>query len=175
MNFIKEYIRDVPDFPVKGIIFKDITPLLNNAGAFSRTIEAFEKSLAGKKINRIVGIESRGFILGAPLAAKIGAGFVPARKAGKLPHETIKETFTLEYGEDALEIHRDSIKAGESVVIVDDLLATGGTMKAAINLVNTTGGKIEKILFLIELSFLDGRAQMEIDGRPLPFEALISY
>ena len=175
MEFIKEHIRDIPDFPEPGIIFKDITPLLNNREAFRKTIDAFEEKLAGKKIDRIVAIESRGFIFGAPVAERIGAGLVLARKPGKLPAKTLKESFKLEYGEDALEIHEDAIKPGEHIVIIDDVLATGGTMHATANLVKRLQGKIEKILFLIELSFLDGRKKMTLNGTPLPFEALISY
>ena len=175
MEFIKKYIRDIPDFPEPGVIFKDITPLLNKSEAFRKTIRAFEEKLAGKKIDKIVAIESRGFILGAPVAERIGAGLVLARKPGKLPAKTLKESFKLEYGEDALEIHEDAIKQGEHIVIIDDVLATGGTMHATANLVKRLQGKIEKVLFLIELSFLNGREKMTLNGTPLPFEALISY
>jgi adenine phosphoribosyltransferase len=175
MNFIKEQIRDIKDFPKAGIVFKDITPLLNNAEAFKKTIDAFEKALEGKKVDRIVGVESRGFIFGAPLAERIGAGFVLARKPGKLPAKTVSESFKLEYGEDSLEIHEDAINKGEKVVIIDDVLATGGTMSAVVNLVNKLGGDIERILLLMELSFLNGHEKLVRDGKDVPRHALIKY
>ena len=175
MDFIKEHIRDIPDFPKPGILFKDITPLLNNPEAFKKTIDQFEKALLGKIVDRIVAVESRGFIFGAPLAERLGAGFVPARKPNKLPHETVKQTFQLEYGEDSLELHKDAIKPGERVVLVDDLLATGGTIKATADLVLSLGAKIEDILFLIELTALNGKKALEASGKPLPYHSLVKY
>ena len=175
MEKVKNLIRDVKDFPKPGIIFKDITPILNDPIAFKAVIDEFVKSIGKKKIDRIVGIESRGFIFGAPLAERLGAGFVPARKPGKLPSKTIKESFALEYGKDCLELHKDSINPGESVIIIDDLLATGGTMEAAVKLVTRLEGKIEKILFLIELSFLHGNKKLLINGKAIPYKALITY
>ena len=157
---IKTIIRDVPDFPKKGIIFKDITPLLKHPERFRQAVDAIAVELAGKKIDFIVGIESRGFIFSPILAYKLNAGFVPVRKKGKLPHRTESAAYALEYGEAVLEIHQDALPKGSRVAIVDDLLATGGTALAAASLVEKLGGRIEKIAFLIELTFLHGRQKL---------------
>ncbi len=157
---IKSLIRDVPDFPIEGIIFKDITTLLKSARGLKTTSEDLFELAKGKHINKVVGIESRGFIFGGLLAEKLEAGFVPIRKPGKLPAETLSETYTLEYGEDKIEIHKDAIEPGDKVLLHDDLLATGGTMEAACKLIEKMGGEIVQISFLIELSFLKGREKL---------------
>ncbi|MCK9225873.1 MAG: adenine phosphoribosyltransferase [Candidatus Muirbacterium halophilum] len=157
---IESIIRDVPDFPKEGIIFKDITPLLKNPKAFEKTISDMAKPFLNEKIDYVIGAESRGFIFGAPLALKLGAGFVPVRKPGKLPYNTISEEYSLEYGKDKVEIHEDAVEKGKKVLIVDDLLATGGTCKACIDLVERLGGEVKGIVFLIELLFLDGRKKL---------------
>jgi adenine phosphoribosyltransferase len=158
---LKSLIRDVPNFPKEGIVFKDITTLLKNPEGFQNALERLYLLSKDKGIQKVVGIESRGFILGGALAAKLGVGFVPIRKPGKLPAETLSETYSLEYGEDTIEIHKDAIAPGENVLLHDDLLATGGTMKAAANLVEQLGGKVVQISFLIELDFLKGRRLLE--------------
>ncbi len=153
---LDKLIRDVPDFPVKGIVFKDITTLLKDAGGFSETLEKLYELAKDNGITKIVGIESRGFIFGGALAAKLGVGFVPVRKKGKLPAETLSETYELEYGTDTIEIHKDALTPDDRVLIHDDLLATGGTIKAACNLIEKTGAEIVQISFLINLTFLNG-------------------
>ncbi len=157
---LKEIIRDIPDFPKKGILFKDITPLLQNPEAFHLAVDILAETLQNKKIDYIVGIESRGFIFSPVLAYKLNAGFIPVRKKGKLPHTTYEVGYALEYGEAILEIHQDAIPKGARVAIVDDLLATGGTAMACAQLVEKSGGKVEKIAFLIELLFLKGRDKL---------------
>jgi len=157
---LKDFIRSIPDFPKKGIIFKDITPLLNNPFAFRSVLEIFASKYGDQNIKRIVSVESRGFILGSALAYKLGVGFVPVRKPKKLPYDVIREEYQLEYGADALEIHTDAIQNGERVLIVDDLLATGGTAAAACNLVERLGGSVAGLAFLVELTFLRGREKM---------------
>ena len=154
---IKEFIRNVPDFPKEGIQFKDITPLLANGQALRFVIKSLADEFRGKNIELVVGPEARGFLIGTPLAYELGAGFVPVRKEGKLPYNTLKGKYTLEYGEDKLEIHIDSIKKGQKVLVVDDLLATGGTIKTVVDLVEKLGGNIVGLAFLIELGFLEGR------------------
>jgi len=161
MEEVAKLIRDVPDFPKKGIVFKDITPLLGDGPAFARVIDAFAAKLEGKGVNKIVGIESRGFIFGAALALKLGIGFVPVRKPGKLPYQTVRESYALEYGTDAIEMHRDAVKPGEKVALVDDLLATGGTLAACAKLVRTVGGDPVISLLVVELSFLKGREKLK--------------
>ncbi len=156
-KFLAEYIRDVPDFPKKGIIFKDITPLLANPSALAMAVELLAHPFRGKHIDLVVGAESRGFIFGTAVAQALSSGFIPIRKPGKLPHDTKKITYDLEYGSDSLEIHSDAIKPGQKVLMVDDLLATGGTMQACCKLVKDLGGQIEAVAILIELGFLDGR------------------
>jgi len=157
---IEQLIRDVPDFPKKGIIFKDITPLLGSPEGFRRTIEIFRERYEGKGIELVAAVESRGFIFGAALAYALGAGVVPVRKPGKLPAETIREEYELEYGTDALEIHRDAIRPGQKVLVLDDLLATGGTLAATCRLVKALGGEIVEAATLIELTFLNGRSKL---------------
>ena len=157
MKDLKKIIRDIPDFPKKGIIFKDITPLLQNAEQFRKAVDGLCEQFKDKKIDVVASVESRGFILGAAIAYKLGVGFVPVRKKGKLPYLTHSVTYDLEYGQDTLEIHQDAIGKGAKVLITDDLLATGGTLAATIDLVEKMGGEITGIGFLIELTFLKGR------------------
>lgn len=160
MDF-KSYIRDVNDFPKKGIVFKDITPLLKDRIALQAANQALFNLVPITKIDKVVGMESRGFFYAPLLAEKLGAGFVPVRKSGKLPHETIGESYSLEYGNDLLEIHKDSIEKGERVLIHDDVLATGGTAKAVCDLVERLGGEIIQCNFLIELDFLKGKDKLK--------------
>ncbi|HDP94471.1 MAG TPA: adenine phosphoribosyltransferase [Candidatus Aminicenantes bacterium] len=157
---LESFIRDIPDFPKPGIIFKDITPLLMDAGAFDLTLEQMTRPYANGSVDKIVAIESRGFIFGGAMARRLGCGLVLARKADKLPADTIREEYTLEYGTNALEIHSDSIIENDHVVIVDDLLATGGTALASIRLVERLKGKVVGVEFLIELDFLKGRERI---------------
>ncbi len=154
---IKKAIRDVPDFPKKGIIFKDITTILQDKDLFAGAIEIFTDRYRDKGIDKIVGIEARGFIFASAVAYTLGIGFVPVRKKGKLPYKTIEETYDLEYGTDTLQMHVDAVKKGEKVLLIDDLLATGGTANAVVNLIKKAGGKVIEVAFLIELSFLEGR------------------
>jgi len=158
---LKMFIRDVPDFPKKGIIFKDITTLLKDKKAFKHAVDLMCEQYIDKNIDKVVGIESRGFIFGGIVAYRLGCGFVLARKSGKLPSDKIKQDYTLEYGVNSIEIHTDSIEEGENVVIVDDLLATGGTGVAVAKLVERLKGKIIGIEFLIELGFLNGREKLK--------------
>jgi adenine phosphoribosyltransferase len=164
-------IRDIPDFPKPGILFKDITTLLLDGPAFQEAIHALADRCRGLKPDLIVGMESRGFIFGAPVAVALGTGFVPVRKLGKLPAETIREEYALEYGTNTVEIHSDAIKPGQRVVIVDDLLATGGTCKATVKLVERLGGVVAGTAFLVELTFLNGRDVLA----GYPIEAIIRY
>ena len=157
---LKAALRDVEDFPQKGIIFKDITPVLSSPELFKLAIEQMTLGFQGSKIDKIVGIDARGFIFGAAMANSLSCGFTPARKVGKLPWNTIQETYTLEYGEATLELHADAVKSGEKVLIVDDLLATGGTAAAAARLVEKLGAEIIAIQFFVELSFLSGRDKL---------------
>ena len=154
---LKEYIRSIPDFPEKGIIFRDVTSVLQDADALKLSIDELAKRLEGVDFDVIAGAESRGFIFGAPLAYVMHKPFVPIRKKGKLPCETVEKTYDLEYGTATIEMHKDAIQKGEKVVLLDDLIATGGTMKAAAELVEELGGEVVKMLFLIELSDLNGR------------------
>jgi len=158
---LRKTIRDVPDFPKKGIIFKDITTLLNDAEKFNEALSVLCERYKDKQISQIVAVEARGFIFGSALAALLKTGFIPVRKKGKLPAATYEATYNLEYGTDTLAIHQDAIKPGEKVLIVDDLLATGGTISAVIDLVNKLQGKIVEIAFLIELEFLKGRQRLD--------------
>jgi adenine phosphoribosyltransferase len=157
---VRAAIRDIPDFPKPGIVFKDITPVLNDPGLFASIIDALVERYRPLGIDRVAAMESRGFIFGAPLATRIGAGFVPLRKFGKLPHTTVAETFELEYGTETMEIHTDAIGKGERVLIIDDLLATGGTAQAAVKLVRRSGGEVTEVAFLVELAFLSGRERL---------------
>jgi adenine phosphoribosyltransferase len=161
INRVRSLVRDVPDFPKPGIVFKDITPLLADEVAFSSVIDETVVHFGRGNVDKVLGIEARGFILASPVAYHFGAGFVPVRKAGKLPWKVETEEYDLEYGSAALELHSDAIAAGERVLIVDDVLATGGTARAAARLVERLGGKVIGIATLIELSFLDGRKQIE--------------
>lgn len=164
-------IRDVPDFPEPGVVFKDITPVLAHPETFAALIMAMAEPHVGAGVVKVVGIEARGFTLAAPVAKELGAGFVPLRKPGKLPAETITETYMLEYGTDALEMHVDAVEEGDKVLIIDDVIATGGTAAAAVNLLNRVGAKVLGVSVFIELGFLNGRSAL--DG--VPFYALIRY
>lgn len=157
---LEDWIRDIPDFPQKGILFKDITPLWQDGTAFKASMDRLAAHYAGAGIQTVVGVESRGFILGAPLAYLLNCGFVPVRKFGKLPSQTVSVEYALEYGTNVVEMHTDSIRPGQRVLIVDDLLATGGTVSAAMELVEKLGGHIAGIAFLVELTFLKGREQL---------------
>ncbi|HPN38731.1 MAG TPA: adenine phosphoribosyltransferase [Melioribacteraceae bacterium] len=157
---LKELIRSIPDFPKKGIMFRDITTLLNHPEGFNNALNQLYNFAKEKNITKVVGIESRGFILGGALAIKLGAGFVPIRKPGKLPAATISESYFLEYGTDSIEIHKDAINPGDRILLHDDLLATGGTMQAACKLVEKLGAEIIQISFLIDLTFLGGGAKL---------------
>jgi adenine phosphoribosyltransferase len=160
MMDLKQHIRSVPDFPKAGILFYDITTLLRDPQGFSTTIDLLSTPYEGQGIDAVVGIESRGFILGGAVAQRLGAGFIPIRKPGKLPSKAVRESYDLEYGKDALEIHEDAIETGQRVLIVDDVLATGGTAAAAAQLVRKIGGELHGMAFLIELLFLDGKARL---------------
>ena len=153
-------VRDIPGFPRPGIVFKDITPLLADHAAFSACIDDLASRWDGQRIDRVLGIEARGFIVAAPVAYRFGAGFTPVRKAGKLPWEVEREEYALEYGTDLLEIHRDAVEPGDRVLIVDDVLATGGTAAATVRLAERLGAEVAGLGFLIELSFLGGRAKL---------------
>jgi adenine phosphoribosyltransferase len=157
---LEKIIRDVPDFPKPGILFKDITTLLQDGDAFRQAVNRMLKEYLDAKIDKVLAIEARGFIFGGVMAYKLGCGFVPARKPGKLPFRCVREEYTLEYGSNSLEIHEDSIRPGEKVLVIDDLLATGGTALAAARLVEKLGGEVAGIEFLIELAFLNGREKL---------------
>lgn len=158
---LKSKIRDIPDFPKPGILFKDITPLLSDVKAFQQVIDTLAKRYGDKAIDYVVGVESRGFIFGAALAYRIDAGFVPVRKRGKLPYKTEKVEYALEYGTDQVEIHQDAIHQGSRVLVIDDLLATGGTARATCDLVQKTGGRVVECGFVVELKFLNGREKLK--------------
>ncbi len=157
---LDSYIRDIPDFPKKGIVFKDITPLLASPEGFKQTIDVLADEYAGAGVTKVMGAEARGFIFGGALAYRLGAGFVPARKPGKLPHAIKSVVYALEYGTDTLEVHADAIGADDVVLIVDDVLATGGTAAAKAELVRAAGGRVAGFAFLIELDFLNGREKL---------------
>ena len=161
MQALKDRIRHVPDFPKPGILFYDVTTLLRDPTGFRMAIDALSEPYYGQGISLVVGIESRGFILGSAVADRLGAGFIPVRKVGKLPHTTIRVSYSLEYGSDSLEMHSDAIEKGQTVLIVDDLLATGGTARATVDLVRQGGGQVHGVAFLIELVDLNGRAKLE--------------
>ncbi len=171
MEDLKAFIREVPDYPKPGILFYDITTLLQDPHALRMTVDRFVWMFSGKRVDKVVGMESRGFIFGPIVAYNLNAGFVPVRKPGKLPSETVSETYDLEYGSDSLEIHSDAVEAGENVLIVDDLIATGGTALATARLVEELGGNVVGLAFLIELTFLEGRKKL--DGYPV--ESLLRY
>jgi adenine phosphoribosyltransferase len=160
LQALQEKIRDVPNFPKEGILFKDITTLLKDSEAFRQAVDLMASTYRGRTVDLVVGVESRGFIFGGALAYQLKAGFIPVRKEGKLPYQKISESYALEYGSAVLEIHKDAIRPGQPVVIVDDLLATGGTARATARLVEQLGGKVVGISFLIELGFLKGAAHL---------------
>jgi len=170
MDF-KRYIRDVQDFPKKGIVYKDISPLLGNGKAMKAAADALAENLKDQKIDKVIGIESRGFFLATLLAERLDAGFVPIRKKGKLPYKCYQESYALEYGTDQLEIHQDAISPGDKVVLHDDVLATGGTAEAAIKLIYKLGGKLVECNFLIELEFLKGREKIKTS----PVKSLMKF
>lgn len=161
MDF-EAYVRDVNDFPEKGVVFKDITPLLKSSAALEAASESLFQLVGDKKVDKVVGVDSRGFIFAPLLATKLGAGFVPVRKVGKLPHKTVSESYDLEYGTDTLEIHVDAIQKGEKVLVHDDVLATGGTASAVCKLVEQLGGEIVQCNFLVHLSFLSGAEKLKM-------------
>ncbi|MEO6809103.1 MAG: adenine phosphoribosyltransferase [Isosphaeraceae bacterium] len=162
----RDYIRDIPDFPKPGVLFKDITPLLGNAPAFREVIRRLAEPFAGRQIDAVAAAEARGFIFGAPLALELGVGFVPIRKPGKLPYATVSLDYALEYGTDRLEVHSDALESGRSILLLDDVLATGGTMRACCDLVQQTGAKVVACAFVLEIGVLKGRDRLE------PFEVL---
>jgi adenine phosphoribosyltransferase len=164
-------VRDVPDFPKKGIVFRDITPILSDPALFRASIDLFLERSRGKEIDKIVGIDARGFLFGSAVAYELGVGFVPIRKRGKLPYKTETAKYSLEYGEAEMEMHIDAVIEGERVILVDDLLATGGTSAAAAALIRKAGGKLLEAQFLIELKFLHGRKQLE----PTPVTSFLKY
>ena len=168
---LRDWIRDIPDFPKPGVMFKDITPLLSSPRAFRSAIEGLAGRFQGRGIDVIAAAEARGFIFGAPLALLMSAGFVPIRKPGKLPYATLAQEYALEYGNDKLEVHTDALSAGHRVLLIDDVLATGGTMRACRDLVLSTGAELVACAFVIELSFLEGRARLE----PCEVFSLITY
>jgi adenine phosphoribosyltransferase len=172
METLKSAIRDIPDFPKEGIIFKDITPLLANGETLKQTIDVLKDRYAGKQIDRVVGIEARGFIFASALAYALGAGTVLVRKPGKLPFKTFKQAYSLEYGTDAVEIHQDAFEAGQKIVLIDDVLATGGTVAATANLIQSNFQvEIVEVAFLIELDFLKGREKI----KNLPVHSLMHF
>ena len=158
---VKDYIRTIPDFPVKGIMFRDVTTVISDADGFKLAVDEVIKCLDGVEFDAVAGIESRGFIFGAPIAYMLGKPFVPIRKKGKLPHKTVEESYALEYGTATIEMHEDALEKGDRVVIIDDLIATGGSAKAAVRLVEKLGGEVKKLVFLIELPDLRGREALE--------------
>lgn len=168
---IPSFIRDVPDFPKPGILFKDITPLLQDASAFSSCIDQLAALVSPSSYDLVCGIESRGFLFGAPLAQRTNKGFVPIRKPGKLPYKTVSQSYDLEYGTDRIEIHADAIAKGQRVLVVDDVLATGGTMDAAVKLIGGVGGRVTACSVVIELLFLNGRKRLE----GVPVHSLVKY
>jgi adenine phosphoribosyltransferase len=159
-DFLKQLIREVPDFPKPGILFYDITTLLKDKVGFAKLVDNLGQRYIGRRVDLVLGIEARGFIFGPALAYRLNAGFVPVRKPKKLPAETAKWTYELEYGADTLEVHKDAIQPGQSVIVVDDLLATGGTAKATTKLVESLGGKVVSLAFIVELDFLKGRDKL---------------
>jgi adenine phosphoribosyltransferase len=169
--WLKEHVRDVLDYPKPGIVFKDITPLLLAADAFRATVDALGEPWAAERVDKVIGIEARGFVFAAPVAYGMNAGFVPVRKPGKLPWEIEREQYELEYGTDLLEIHRDAVTPGERVLVVDDVIATGGTAAATARLVERLGGVVIGFAFVLELAFLNGRAQLG----EYPIHTLVSY
>ena len=168
---LRAAVRDVPDFPKKGILFKDITPVLSDPGLFRASIDLFLERCHGREVDKIVGIDARGFVFGSAVAYELGVGFVPIRKRGKLPYRTEIAKYSLEYGEAEVEMHTDALTAGERVVLIDDLLATGGTSAAAAILIRKAGGQLLEAQFLVELEFLEGRKRLE----PTPVMSFLKY
>lgn len=168
---LRAAVRDVPDFPKKGIVFKDITPILNDGALFRASIDVFLERCRGKEIDKIVGIDARGFLFGSVVAYALGIGFVPLRKKGRLPYKTESAAYTLEYGEADMELHIDAITQGEKIVLIDDLLATGGTSASAVTLIKKVGGELVEAIFLIELEFLHGRDKL----KPTPVVSFLKY
>lgn len=168
---LRAAVRDVPDFPKKGIVFKDITPILKDGALFRASIELFLEQLRGRKIDKIVGIDARGFLFGSAVAYALNIGFVPLRKKGRLPYKTESAAYTLEYGEAEMELHIDAIEPGEKIALIDDLLATGGTSASAVTLIKKVGGDLIETIFLIELEFLHGRKKLE----PTPVVSFLKY
>jgi adenine phosphoribosyltransferase len=164
-------VRDVPDFPKKGIVFKDITPILNNSALFKASIDVFLERCRGRKIDKIVGIDARGFLFGSVVAYELGVGFVPLRKKGRLPYKTESAKYSLEYGEAEMELHIDAITRSERIILIDDLLATGGTSASAATLIKKVGGELLEAIFLIELEFLHGREKLA----PTPVISFLKY
>jgi len=176
-GWLKDHIRDIPDFPQAGVVFKDLTPLLSHPQAFSSAVKALALPFETSGITKVVGIEARGFIVAAPVAIALGAGFIPVRKKGKLPWRTEEASYELEYGTDALEIHGDAVDRGDRVLVVDDVIATGGTAAATVELVRRLGGDVVGLGFLIELGFLGGRERLCVTGaaRTEDVVALVAY
>lgn len=170
---LADAIRTIPDYPKPGILFRDITTLLGDARAFRRAVDELVQPFAGTKIDKVAGVEARGFILGGAVAHQLSAGFAPVRKKGKLPAETLRQTYALEYGEDEVEIHVDAFRPGDSVLLVDDLIATGGTAEAAIKLIRRAGAQVVGAAFVIDLPDLGGAAKIEAMG--VPAKALVSF
>ena len=168
---LRAAVRDVPDFPKPGIIFKDITPILKDGALFRASIDLFLKRCRGQSIDKIVGIDARGFLFGSAVAYELGIGFVPLRKKGRLPYKTESASYSLEYGEAEMELHIDAIERGEKIVLIDDLLATGGTSASAATLIKKVGGDLIESIFLIELEFLRGRKKLE----PIPVTSFLKY
>jgi adenine phosphoribosyltransferase len=171
MTAVRDAIRDVPDFPHPGIVFKDITPVLQDPALFATVIEALVSRYRNRDIDQVLAVESRGFIFGAPVATAIGTGFVPMRKPGKLPYETHSESYDLEYGSETMEIHVDGVRPGDRVVIIDDLLATGGTAEASLKLARKLGAEVIELAFMVELGFLNGRRRLP----DVPVHSLIVF
>lgn len=161
MKKLEEYVRSIPDFPEPGVIFRDVTSILQDADGLNLAIDSMQSYLKGMDLDVIVGLESRGFMFGVPIAYNLHKAFVPVRKKGKLPCETISQTYDLEYGSEEIEIHKDAIKPGQKVAVVDDLIATGGTVEAAVKLIERLGGEVVKIVFLMELEGLNGREKLK--------------
>jgi len=157
-HWIKSHVRDIADYPVPGVVFRDLTPLFGHAEGFGKAITELVHRFDGVPVDRVLGVEARGFIVAAPVAYRLASGFVPVRKAGKLPWAVVREEYQLEYGRDVLEMHRDAIHPGERILVIDDVLATGGTARATADLVEACGGTVAGMAFLMELSFLPGRA-----------------
>ena len=170
-NDLRKYIRDIPDFPKPGILFRDLTPLLADVGALRRAVQALVAPFQNQSLDYVVGTEARGFLFGVPVALELGLGFVPVRKPGKLPHDTFEASYELEYGRDHVQMHKDALHAGSRVLVVDDLIATGGTAAATVDLVRQSGAEVVGCAFVIELGFLSGRETLGVE----PCHTLIRY